>query len=74
MEQSQETFQDHLGNFQAIEHPIARFRESPFEGPVRRLLSAKTHSRRFDFTSRGDKGPTRFAELSTQTVTIEACD
>ena len=72
--QSQKTFRGHLRDFQGIKFLRLQVRQDSLDCSAYVPLSVKTEDGCIDFTSQAEKGPSRFADFSTQSVPIEIFD
>src|SRR5216684_4229295 len=72
--QSEKMFRGHSRDFQGIKFPRLQVRQDSLDCSAYRLLSVKTEFGCPDFTGQPEKGPSRFADFSTQSVPIEIFD
>src|SRR6266436_7738006 len=72
--ESQKTFRGHSRDFQGIKFPRLQVPQDSLDCSAHRLLSVKTEYGCADFTSQPEEAPSRFADFSTQSVSIEIFD
>src|ERR1700676_2632617 len=72
--QSQKTFRGHSRDSQGIKLSRLQVPQDSLDCSAYRLLSVKTEYGCPDFTSHPEEGPSRFADFSTQSISIEIFD